>query len=689
MKIIEASISDLMEEKFVDYAREVIEDRAIPDVRDGLKPVQRRILWSMYDSKYLPDGKFRKSARVVGDVMGMYHPHGDSSVYGAMVKQAQGFVRRMPLISGQGNWGTIDDNPAAMRYTEAKLAQHSMLLLEGIKKEIVPFVENYDGTKLEPKILPARIPNLLINGTQGIAVGMTSDILPHNPQEVIDATLMLLSKPEATVEDLMQAVKGPDFPTGGIIHTEGLKELYESGTGAITCRGEVMIEEAVNTRNVVIYSLPYQSSLETLLKRIGTLAENHYESVVKDIRDESSEDTGVRVVIEVAKETDVAGFIEDLYKKTDLEKRFTSHMVALLDSKPIRFNLREMLEAFLKFRRDTLQKDLQDQLNMVQGRLHILHGLKIAVENIDEVIRIIRKSDSPAVARAALKKRFSLSDEQGQAVLDTKLSRLTKLQLKDLMDEIKKFEKEEARLLELLGSQELRDSILKKELSKIRSGFDKDERRTRIMPFDEVSFVPEVMDDSVVLQAVGTKLKRRPAGFSGKKGVVLKTNMAQTILIFLKNGKCIRQTVGLLPEKLESEVVAMAEEVSFSEHEFVLVVFKNGFVKKSRTADLVDLKSPYDYCKLTPKNEVLSVLPIGPNDKEMVLLSKNGQAIRFDPGDINETGRIGIGVVALKLAPDDVLEEACLNASQAKEFRRFAALPVQNRGGKGKRFGKF
>ena len=481
-KIIDAKMSEIMEEKFLDYSKAVIMDRALPDVRDGMKPVQLRILWSMYESGYLPDAKYKKCARIVGDVMGKYHPHGDSSIYGALVNLEQDFLRRYPLIDGHGNFGTTDDEPAAMRYTEARLAPTALYLLQGLKKNAVDFVNNYDDSEKEPVCLPAVIPNLLINGTSGIAVGMASDIPPHNLSEVIEAVKAYIANEKITVEELMDYVKGPDFPTGGIISSKGLLDCYKTSKGAIKVRGEVIEEKIKGTKKrVVIKSLPYQVSKANILKKIGRFIEDKNINYVTSVRDESNKN--IRIVIDLKKDVDVKEFIFDLYKNTDLEKNYYCNMLALVDKKPVLLSLKDFIKEFVSHRREVFIRITTFEKEKAEKRLHILEGLLTAVQNIDETVNIIKNSKNPKEAKANLMKRFNLTDIQAQAVLDLKLQKITKLEVTDLQKEIKSLQALIKKLADLLKSPKKRDKEIINDLERIKGEIGLDKRLTKITKF--------------------------------------------------------------------------------------------------------------------------------------------------------------------------------------------------------------
>ena len=430
--IIERPIAEIIHESFIDYAKEVIEERALPDVRDGLKPVQRRILYTMYRSGFTPDKPFRKSAATVGEVLKNLHPHGDASVYNALVKMAQTFNRRYPLVEGHGNFGTIDDSPAAMRYTESRLSSIAMQMLEDIDKEVIKWRDNYDDTMKEPEVLPSMIPNLIVNGGSGIAVGVASNIPPHNLGEVVDAICAYIKNPKITTRELMKYIKGPDFPTGGIVSPEGLLECYETGTGTAMVRGKVIIEELPNDKKLlVITEIPYKVSKENLISRIAKVIEKECANDVKEIWDESNK-SGIRIILEVNNGVDVEKLLEKIYQKTPLQINFNYNLVALVDSKPRLLSLKEIIKEFVNHRKEVVERRTNYELTKAKNRVHILEGLIKAFDNVDEIIHIIRKSKNVTEARKSLIKATGLSIAQVQAILDLRLQRLARLEVEGL-----------------------------------------------------------------------------------------------------------------------------------------------------------------------------------------------------------------------------------------------------------------
>jgi DNA gyrase subunit A len=468
--VVDVAIEDRMEQAFLDYAMSVIVGRALPDVRDGLKPVQRRILYSMWESRLLPDRPYRKCASAVGEVMKKYHPHGDSAIYDALVRMAQDFSTREPLVDGHGNFGSVDgDPPAAMRYTEARLSQVAMAMLDGIEEDTVEFVENYDGYETEPVVLPSRIPNLLVNGGTGIAVGMATNIAPHNLGEVIDATLHLLEDPDATLDDLTGHIPAPDFPTGArIISTDGIRDAYETGKGAI--RMEAVATTEVRTGNlprIVVTEIPYQVNKATLLERIADLVQDKKLDAIRDLRDESSRD-GMRIVIELKRGEDPAAVLERLYRSSDLRTNFNVNCVALVDGSPRTLGLRECLEHYIAHQRDVLTRRTQHRRDTAARRAHILEGLIVALDNLDEVIHLIREADSAAQAKDELITRFELTDEQAAAVLDMMLRRLAALEQSELRREYEELQELIAELDEILGDPSKLDALLGDELRELK-----------------------------------------------------------------------------------------------------------------------------------------------------------------------------------------------------------------------------
>ena len=512
-KVLPIDLSQELRNSFIDYAMSVIVSRAIPDVRDGLKPVHRRILYAMYESGMTPDKPYKKSARIVGDVLGKYHPHGDAAVYDALVRMAQDFSTRYLLVDGHGNFGSVDgDSAAAMRYTESRMSHIAMELLRDINKETVDFGPNYDENEQEPLVLPARFPNLLVNGSSGIAVGMATNIPPHNLREVIDGVVMMIDKPDATIEDLMQVVKGPDFPTGGIIlGREGIKNALMTGRGSVTIRATTQFEEMSGGKTrIVVNEIPYQQNKARLIEKIADLVREKKIDGITDLRDESDR-TGMRIVIELRRDVRPQVVLNNLFKHTGLQSSFGIITLALVNGQPKVLNLREVLHQYLEHQREVIRRRTQFDLNKAEARAHILEGLRIALDNIDAIIALIRGSETTDEAREGLMTRFNLSHEQAQAILDMRLQRLTGLEREKIEAEYRELMKLIAELRAILADEGLLLGVIRKEILEIREKYG-DERRTRIVAaegeINEEDLIP-VQDVAVTITHAGY-VKRLP-----------------------------------------------------------------------------------------------------------------------------------------------------------------------------------
>ncbi|HAZ37059.1 MAG TPA: DNA gyrase subunit A, partial [Clostridiaceae bacterium] len=511
-KLINVDIKDEMKKCYIDYAMSVIVGRALPDVRDGLKPVHRRILYSMNQLGLSPDKQYRKSARIVGDVLGKYHPHGDTAVYDAMVRLAQDFSTRYPLVDGHGNFGSVDgDSPAAMRYTEARLSKIAMEMMRDIGKNTVDFVDNFDGSEKEPSVLPARFPNLLVNGSSGIAVGMATNIPPHNLKEVIDGTIMLIDNPDATIDELNTKIKGPDFPTAGIIYgKDGIKNAYETGRGKITVRAKAEIVEENGRNKIIVTELPYQVNKAKLVENIADLVKDKKIEGISDLRDESDRE-GMRIVIELKRDANPNVVLNLLYKHTKMQDTFGVIMLALVDGEPKVLNLKEVLSYYISFQEEVIRRRTQFDLDKAEARAHILEGLKIALDHIDEVINLIRGSKTPDIAKEGLISKFGLSEKQAQAILDMKLQRLTGLEREKIEEEYDELIKTINHLKEILSNEKLILDIIKNELTEIKVKYG-DARRTKITnKSDEINLedlIPE--EDVAVTISHSGYIKRLP-----------------------------------------------------------------------------------------------------------------------------------------------------------------------------------
>jgi len=500
-RILPVLIENEMKQSYLAYSMSVIVARALPDVRDGLKPVHRRVLYGMLELGLRPNSPYKKSARIVGEVLGKYHPHGDAAVYDTMVRMVQDFSMRYPLVDGQGNFGSIDgDSPAAMRYTEARLAPIAEELLRDLDKDTVDFVPNFDETLKEPSVLPALLPNLLVNGASGIAVGMATNIPPHNLNEVVDALSALIDRPNLRIETLMKYIKGPDFPTGGIIYgVEGIDEAYRTGRGHITVRGRVNVEKGrAGHQNLVITEVPYQVNKANLIERIANLVQDKKIDGIVDIRDESDRD-GMRVVIELKRDAQPEVVLNQLYKHTPLQSTFGVIMLALVDGQPKVLNLKEMLQHFIDFRHEVVVRRAKYELDKAEKRAHILEGYLIALDNIDEIIALIKRSRTPDTARRGLMRQFKLSEIQAQAILDMRLQRLTGLERKKIQDEYRETIKTIERLRALLASRARRMQLIKQELQSLKEKYG-DERRTEIVAeTEEFSLEDLIAEEDVVI----------------------------------------------------------------------------------------------------------------------------------------------------------------------------------------------
>ncbi|GAB6183028.1 DNA gyrase subunit A [Thermodesulfovibrio hydrogeniphilus] len=705
--IVRVNIEEEMKVSYLDYAMSVIIGRALPDVRDGLKPVQRRILYAMFREGLLAGKKYSKCAGVVGEVLKKYHPHGDQAVYDALVRLAQDFNMRYPLIDGQGNFGSIDgDPPAAYRYTEARLTKIAEELLQDIDKETVPFVPNFDGTTEEPLVLPTRIPNLLINGSSGIAVGMATNIPPHNLNETVDALLMLLENPEVTVEDLMQAIKGPDFPTGGIIYgTEGIKDLYLTGKGAIKLRAKAKIEreakgkkakevplfeiepegKAVKER-IVITEIPYQVNKARLIEKIAELVKEKKIEGITEIRDESNRE-GIRVVLEIKRGEMPQVILNNLYKHTQMETTFGAIMLAIVDGQPKILNLKETLQEFLKHRKDVVLKRTAFDLRKAEHQAHILLGLKIAVENLDEVISIIRSSQNPEEARTRIMERFPLTQIQAQAILDMKLQRLTGLEREKIIQDYEELLKEIERLKAILESEELVKSIIRDELIEIKEKYG-DERRSEIVTETKQLDVEDLIaeeDMVITLTHLGyikrTSLNDYRAQKRGGKGLTPMETLSDDyldaviigsthnhIMFFSNLGRVYCLKVHQIPEAgrvtkgkaivnilplQEGEKITTALVCKDLEEGFLTMFTKKGLVKKTSLEEFRNIRSRGVIAiDLEYGDELISVVKTS-GENQLIIATKEGMSIRFDERDVRAMGRSARGVIGIRLSKDD------------------------------------
>ena len=725
-----------METSFIEYAMSVIIARALPDVRDGLKPVHRRILYAMYEDNLTSDKPFKKSATCVGDVLGRYHPHGDASVYDAMVRLAQDFSMRYPLVDGHGNFGSIDgDPPAAYRYTEARMSKLANEMLRDIERETVPWDPNFDESRREPRVLPSRFPNLLVNGSSGIAVGMATNIPPHNLTEVINACLCILENENATLADLMQHIKGPDFPTRGIIMgRSGIRSAYETGRGRIIVRGRTEFEEYGHDRiRIIVHELPYQVNKKNLVENIADQVKEKRLEGISDLRDESDRN-GMRIVIELKKDANPQVVLNRLFAQTALQTSFSVNMLALVDnqSQPKILSLRHVLDEYLHFQEEIIINRTRYDLRKAKERAHILEGLLIAQDNIDEVIRIIRSAYDDAKER--LMERFSLSEIQAQTILDMRLKALQGLEHEKLQNEYEELEKKIAYFERVLSDIELVKQILKDELTQIRDKYG-DERRTEI-----VDVVEEIEDEDLIEEqdscytlSEGGYIKRLPVdtyraqkrGGRGISGQSLKEEdnvkslfIASThdyLLFFTNMGRVHRRKgyqipesgrtskgshiANVLPLEADEKVTAMLLTRVFAEDEFVTMVTRYGTVKRMQMSDLYTArKAGIRVLTLDEGDELIAVLKTTGKDN-ILLATRRGMAICFDENDVRCMGRMAAGVRGIRLGEDDRVVGAAvaepgktLLTVTEKGFGKRTAIEsymrgdeVQGRGGKGKR----
>lgn len=704
--IISAPIVEEMRKSYLDYAMSVITSRALPDARDGLKPVHRRILYSMYKNGLSPSAKFKKSATVVGDVLGSYHPHGDVSVYDAMVQLAQEFKSRYPLVLGQGNFGSVDgDGPAAYRYTEAKMSKVAAEMMQDIEKETVDMRPNYDGSKKEPVVLPTTVPGLLLNGTLGIAVGMATNIPPHNLSEVIDATSHLIDNKDATIDDLAEFIKGPDFPTGGLVFGESdIKHAYATGRGGMLCRGEAEIIETKNGMfQIVITSIPFRVVKANLLERIGELVGEKKIEGIKDIRDEST--TDIRVVIDLKSNSQPEKILNYLYKHTDLEMTFHMNMVALVKGVPQTLSIKGALSEFLDHRKEVVRRRCEFDLKRALEREHILLGLKKALDHIDEIIQTIKKSKDTPDAHAQLMKKFGFSPIQATAILEMKLQRLAGLERKKIEDELKAVQELIEELRAILASEKKMLKIIKDELSEIKKLYG-DDRRTKVIKHKAKDFNPEDLiaeKEAVLVYTKGGYIKRTdPEEFRTQKrggvGVVdldtkeedfvsisLTASTHADMLFFTDKGKAYQIKMYELPEGkratrgksimnflqlTEGEKVTSILEVDKDKDYSalsIMMVTKNGVAKKCAAESFKDVRrSGIIAIRLEDEDELVTTILTGEGDS-VILTSQDGQSIRFAESDVREMGRTAAGVAGMKLDKGDIIVSAqVIDASNKK-----------------------
>ncbi|HGM1277216.1 TPA: DNA gyrase subunit A [Clostridioides difficile] len=689
-KILPIEIAEEMKKSYIDYSMSVIAGRALPDVRDGLKPVHRRILYSMSELNLTPDKPYRKSARIVGDVLGKYHPHGDAAVYYAMVRMAQDFSTRALLVDGHGNFGSVDgDSPASMRYTEAKMSKLSLELLRDIEKETVDFKPNFDESLKEPSVLPARYPNLLVNGSNGIAVGMATSIPPHNLAEVIDATVYLIDNPECSVDDLIKFVQGPDFPTAAIIMgKESIAEAYRTGRGKVKVRSRAFIEELPKGKQqIIVTEIPYQVNKAKLVERIAELVKEKRIEGISDLRDESNRN-GMRIVIELKRDANANIVLNNLYKHSQMEDTFSIIMLALVDGQPRVLNLKQILYHYIKHQEDVVTRRTKFELNKAEARAHILEGLKIALDNIDAVISLIRASKTGQEAKLGLIEKFNLTEIQAQAILDMRLQRLTGLERDKIEAEYEDLIKKINRLKEILADERLLLNVIKDEITIIKENYS-DERRTEIRHAEgEIDMRDLISDEEIAITLTHFGyIKRLPSDTyksqkRGGRGIsalttreedfvrhLVTTTTHSRLLFFTNKGRVFKLNAYEIPEgKRQAKGTAIVNLLQLSadekiatlipidgndENEYLLLATKKGIVKKTKREEFKNInKSGLIAIGLRDDDELIGV-ELTDGKQEVLLVTKEGMSIRFDENDIRYMGRTAMGVKGITLSKED------------------------------------
>ncbi|MBN8194564.1 DNA gyrase subunit A [Bacillus sp. NTK074B] len=689
----EINISNEMRSSFLDYAMSVIVSRALPDARDGLKPVHRRILYAMNDLGMTSDKAYKKSARIVGEVIGKYHPHGDSAVYDTMVRMAQDFNYRYMLVDGHGNFGSVDgDAAAAMRYTEARMSKISMELIRDINKDTIDYKDNYDGTEREPEVLPARFPNLLVNGSSGIAVGMATNIPPHNLGEVIDGILALSKDPDITIQELMEFIYGPDFPTAGlIVGRSGIRRAYETGKGSITMRARVEIETKSNGKEtIIVHQIPYQVNKARLIEKIADLVRDKKIDGITDLRDESDRN-GMRIVIEVRKDANANVLLNNLYKQTALQTSFGINLLALVDGQPKVLNLKECLYHYLQHQRVVIRRRTEFELRKAEARAHILEGLRIALDHIDEIIALIRGSQTTELAKQGLMENFSLSDKQAQAILDMRLQRLTGLEREKIEDEYQELVKLIGELKAILSDDEKVLEIIREELIEIKERFN-DERRSEIVAggienIEDEDLIPR--ENIVVSLTHNGYIKRLPVstyrsqkrGGRGIQGMgtngedfvehLLTTSTHDTILFFTNKGKAYRAKgyeipefsrtakglpiINLLGVEKDEWINAMIRVEEFVDDWYLFFTTKQGISKRTPVSDFANIRTNGLIAINLRENDELISVKLTDGEKDIIIGTKDGMLIRFPETDVRSMGRTATGVKGINLSDDDIV----------------------------------
>ncbi len=733
-KIHEVDLKKTMEKSYIDYAMSVIAARALPDVRDGLKPVQRRVLYSMIELNNGPDKPHRKCARIVGDTMGKYHPHGDSSIYGALVNLAQEWSTRYPLVDGHGNFGSVDgDGAAAMRYTEARLSKISMEMLADINKDTVDFIPNFDETEKEPTVLPSRIPNLLINGTSGIAVGMATNIPPHNLKEVVNGVVKLIDNRinedrDTEIEELLDIIKGPDFPTGAtILGKKGIEEAYRTGRGKIKVRAVTNIEPMENGKNrIVVTELPYMVNKAKLIEKIADLVKEKKIDGITDLRDESDK-AGMRIAIELRRDVNPNIILNHLYKHTQLQDTFGVIMLALVNNEPKVLNIYQMLHYYLKHQEDVVTRRTKYDLNKAEERAHILKGLLIALDNIDEVIRIIRSSRTTQMAKEGLMDRFGLTDAQAQAIVDMRLRALTGLEREKLENELKELEIKIEELKAILADEKKLLGVVKEEILIVAEKYG-DDRRTAIGYDDDISDEDLIPNENTIIARTNLgyikrmtvdNFKSQNRGGKGIKGMqtidddyivdLLMTNTHNYVMFFTNTGRVYRlkayeipeagrtargtaliNLIQLQPGEKISAVIAIKD---YNENKFLFMGTKDGMVKKTHIREFTNMRKTGLFAINLKDGDELIEVKTSNNEKEIFLVTKYGMCIRFHEKDVRNTGRTSMGVIGMDLEHGDEVVgmqfsnqgEALLIVTENGMGKRtdISEFKLQRRGGKG------
>jgi len=733
-KIISVGIEEEMRSSYLDYAMSVIVGRALPDVRDGLKPVHRRIFYGMLELGLEPGKPYKKSARIVGEVMGKYHPHGDAPIYEAIARMAQDFSLRYPLIDGQGNFGSIDgDPPAAMRYTEARLTPLAMEILMDIEKETVDFMPNFDESLMEPVVLPSKVPNLLINGSSGIAVGMATNIPPHNLGEVVDGLVKVIDNPDVSIEEILKVLPGPDFPTGGFIcGREGIIQAYTTGKGIITLRGKIEIEQVKERENIIIKEIPYEVNKASLVEHISNLVESKKIGGIQEVRDESDKE-GMRIVLEVKKGENVDIIINQLYKHTQLQSTYGIINLALVNQQPKLLNIKELLQLFIDHRKEIVLRRTKYDLKKAEERYHIVVGLIIALDNLDKVIKLIRTSETVEEAKTGLMEKFSLSEIQAGAVLAMPLSRLTGLEREKVLKEKKDLQESIKEFKEIISSPEKVKKIIKEELLTLKKKFN-DKRRTEITePIEEFEDIDLVRrEDIVVTVSYHGYIKRVPLetyrrqrrGGKGVVGIQTKEedfvkhlfvcSTIDTILFFTETGRVHwlkgylipeagrnakgKPIVNLLKIEVGEKISAVIPVKEFSENQYLLMITKNGIVKKT---SLISYSKPRQGgiigINLREGDKLIEV-KVTDGKKDIILSTQTGMSIRFPETEVHSIGRTGIGVIGIRFKNkgDEVVGGEIIDLEEEKQkslitvcskgFGKRTAISnyrKQHRGGKG------